>query len=368
MKQSSATPEKKSDEGLLRPRNVFLVLLVVFAAACYQQAQRKSWFLAPPLTKEKFPSRPFEVKTIPTTYYQVGNIGEVLKGWHKPKGLEDYIHLYRPDPKGPKFEFDPSILASKTQVEKFMNPCDRVESVVCKTCATLDEHKMINISDLYATPSYYYSSFAKLDNVASIAELVKIVNIPGLEAKNMVLEHAFVGNFEQDKITAFFHANSLTSSMSIQFLGSKAWLFVSPQVMRDPEFLHSFPGTGIVIPTKGPSVPYDVYYYESQPGDVLFFSENWGHTVLTKAGPNFMLNFRKMELGNFLRRPFDWLHSMYNNRRYRPQHAMGRDSTPYNALLSVWMPKVNNLCAGNTRAPWDDDMTNLLLNGPPKKQ
>eukprot|EP00981_Chlorochromonas_danica_P001442 scaffold300_cov173-Ochromonas_danica.AAC.10 len=330
----------KNKKGLFTPVNIILVMAVIFCGVVYKEHCRKSWFVADYLSKEMFPSRPFVVKEFPTTYYKQGEIGKVLQGWHKGEGLKPYLHLYRLNP-SETFQFDPSVLTTKVQVEKIMNPCDRV-----------------------AKPNYYYSSFAKMDNSNVIVKLVESLGVPGLNPKQMTVEHAFVGNFPEDKVTAFVHANALTSSMAIQYAGKKGWLFFSPDVMRNRENLDSFPGGGAIsIPTKGPDGPYEVYYLDSQPGDIIFFSENWGHAVFTKKGPNFMLTLRKMEIGNVLRRPFDWFNAVYHAIRYRPQYRLGRDTTPFNELLPVYMAKMNALCDDGKRAPWDDDMTNLLLNG-----
>eukprot|EP01039_Chlorochromonas_danica_P004053 gene4054-4432_t len=366
-KKQQDDPINKNKNGLVTPMNIILVMAVIFCGVVYKEHCRKSWFLAEYLTKEKFPSRPFVVKEFPTTYYKQGEISKVLQGWHKGEGLKPYLHLYRLNP-SETFQFDPSVLTTKVQVEKIMNPCDRVASIVCRTCTSMSEHKMVNISELFAEPNYYYSSFAKMDYSDVIPKLVETLGIPDLNPKKMNFEHAFVGNFPEDKITAFTHANAVTSSMSMQFMGKKGWLFFSPDVMRNRENLDSFPGGAVAVPSKGPDGPFEVYYLESRPGDIIFFSENWGHAVLTKKGPNFMLNFRKMEIGNMLRRPFDWFNALYLALRYRPQHRLGRDTTPFNDLLPVYMAKMNALCDDGKRAPWDDDMTNLLLNGPEKNK
>ncbi|RYG67369.1 hypothetical protein EON64_07600 [archaeon] len=68
---------------------------------------------------------------------------------------------------------------------------------------------------------------------------------------------------------------------------------------------------GISVPTKGPDGAFEVYRYVSQPGDIVFFSENWAHAVYTHAGPNFMMTFRRLEAGNILRRPLEWMQSVF---------------------------------------------------------
>eukprot|EP01039_Chlorochromonas_danica_P001376 gene1376-1497_t len=371
MKATAPEENKKapSKGGFFKASNIILILLAVFLGACYREYQRKNWFNAKPLQKEQFQSHPFTVLEVPITYYKVGEIGKVLKGWHKGKGLEPYIHMYRPDPNGPKFEFDLNKLQAKAQFEKFDENCTVLESVICKTCVFMndEDHVIMNVTEIFKKPTYYYSAFAKLDNVEAIANSLTAIGIPDVDPKKMILEHAFAGNFPKDIITAYIHGNTMTSSMSITFAGSKSWLYWDPKNYRGREYLDAFPGSGVSIPSKGPDGHHEVYYVQTFPGDILFFSENFGHAVYTHKGPNFMINFRKLELGNFLRRPFDWLHAGFNNALHRPKHRLGRDSTPYNNLMDIWFPKINNLCADGKRSGWDEDMTNLLLHGPQKK-
>jgi hypothetical protein len=53
--------------------------------------------------------------------------------------------------------------------------------------------------------------------------------------------------------------------------------------------------------------------YTSQPGDVLFFQESWGHLVYTHKGPSFMINYRHMVPNNILRQPITFVHSLLNH-------------------------------------------------------
>ena len=39
--------------------------------------------------------------------------------------------------------------------------------------------------------------------------------------------------------------------------------------------MNAFQTDGQTFPTQSPSEPYEIYLYTSQPGDVLFFDENW---------------------------------------------------------------------------------------------
>jgi hypothetical protein len=260
-----------------------------------------------------------------------------------------------------------SLLKASTQVENFMEPCDRMESVICKTCLDATEHNIMNVSDIFAKPTNYYSSFGKLDDIPSVKRLVESIAIPDLDIDKMNFEHAFIGNFAEDRVTAYLHGNSLTNSMSVQFVGSKHWLFFSPTVFKNHDMLDSHPAAGISLPSKGPDGKFDVYFVKTIPGDIIFFTENWGHTVMTKAGPNVMFNFRKLTPSNLLRRPFSWAIAALNGKRFPTQHNKGRQRTPFNELFYVYIEKLHNLCSGGTLAPWDADMVKLLKNGPEKK-
>ncbi len=74
--------------------------------------------------------------------------------------------------------------------------------------------------------------------------------------------------------------------MAVQYSGKKTWLFFTPKL-----FDKDGAASSSLYLTKAPNELYDIYVYTSQPGDVLFFAESWGHIVYTHAGPNVMVNF-----------------------------------------------------------------------------
>jgi len=352
--------------SLLKPTHVIIFMLATLLSLGYKEYRRSSWFYAPPLTKDRFPSRSFNVREIPVTYYKVGELGQHIREWHQGS-MDGYIHIYRVAPDSKPYSFDLSLLKASTQVERFMEPCNHLESIVCKTCLDATEHTIMNVSDIFAAPTNYYSSFGKLDDIPSVKRLVDSIAIPDLDISKMTLEHAFIGNFPVDRVTAYLHGNSISSSMSVQFRGSKHWLFFSPEVFKNRDMIDAHPAAGISVPSKAPDGPFDVYFVKTVPGDIIFFSENWGHTVLTKAGPNVMFNFRKVQLGNVLRRPFNWLIAATNGFRFPTQYNNGRQRTPFNELFNVYIEKLHNLCSDGTLAPWDADMLHLLKYGPEKK-
>lgn len=355
---------------------VFAATILAIGIFLGQRFQSKSWYTAPNLSYDKFLSDNYTTPPIPTTYYKVGELGKVLKSWYVPsenpnhdKSMEGYIHLFRVAPDSPPFKFDLNKVTAKTQVEFFMDPCPYPESVMCKPCLFSNDNKLkhestvVNVSDILATPNNMYSSFGKLDDLSSVRSILDAVQIPNLDLSKVNLEHAFIGNFDRDRITAFLHCASVQSSMAVQFVGSKVWLFFPPQVMKNKDMMYSYSAAGISVPTKGPDGHFWLYRYESQPGDIFFFSENWGHTVLTKQGPNFMMTFRRLEIGNVMRRPLEWLQAVYNGILNKNQALLGRQRTPFNDLLYVYLKKINALCEDNNNvlSPWDRAMVDLMM-------
>eukprot|EP01031_Cornospumella_fuschlensis_P037116 gene37116-45054_t len=349
---------------------IFVALVAAYLGLCFQ---RKSWYTVPPMSPAQFQSTNFTVRDIPTTYYRVGELGKVLNGWYNPykdpshdKSMEGYIHLFRPAPDSPPFTFDVSKVTAMTQVDFFMDTCSYPDSILCKTCAIPKgdvydiKSAVVNVSEIMARPSTMYSCFAKLDDIGSVRTLLDAVNIPNLDLTKVNIEHAFIANFDRDRLTAYIHGATVQSSMAVQFVGSKRWLFFSPRVLKDPDMLHAFAAAGISVPTKGPDGAFDVYPYESQPGDILFFSENWAHAVNTLAGPNFMMTFRRLEMGNILRRPVEWLQAVFNAVLMENKKRLGRQRTPYNELLKIYLKKLDPLCEDGTVTPFDQVMVDLI--------
>merc|ERR1719473_29827 len=103
----------------------------------------------------------------------------------------------------------------------------------------------------------------------------------------------------------------MTDSMGLQLVGSKTWLFFPPEtyvtLMKS-----TFAGSAL-FPKRAPSADEspEVWVYTSQPGDIMFFPESWGHSVYTYKGPNLLVNFRKIYPGNFFRQPVTWLSALF---------------------------------------------------------
>lgn len=216
------------------------------------------------------------------------------------------MHLYRLTP-GQSFEFDWEIMYnSSTGAKKERDSCLHPESALCAPCFDNEHHKVTVESILRpseGSSSAYYAAFAKLSEFSTIRQLFALLQLPGIDVDKMNFEHAFISNLKAGKISAPIHGNSATSSMAVQFIGKKTWLFFPPHVYRDFDMMDAFAGTGSAFPTQAPKKSYEVYAYTAQPGDVLFFGENWAHVVYTHPGPNLLMNFRHFEVGNLLRQP-----------------------------------------------------------------
>lgn len=346
---------------------VVKAILVVFCAYVARTVLQQTWFYRTIQLKDFENNAPYTILEIPTTYFSHKHLNEVLNGWYKSD--RPYLHLYRmKDPQN--FVVDLSSINSPTLARRYDPNCKYNESAVCRMCFASDADS-IQVRDILGqNASDYYASFAKLSDAVAISALFDRLEIPGIDQKKIGFEHAFISNFERDIITAPWHANVMSSSLAIQFVGSKTWLFAAPEVTLNPDYFWSSIGAGVVTPIQSPRRPYELYVYKSQPGDLLFFSEAWAHTVNTHSGPNVMINFRSLEFRNILRAPILWLHGLINSRLYpnqRPNTADSKERDFKNALYDYMQNAVSVTCGSKERdggnSVWDEEMARLLRSG-----
>lgn len=124
-------------------------------------------------------------------------------------------------------------------------------------------------------------------------EAMKIA-LNSTDADLFKIDTNFVSNFAEDVLATHVHA-ALVESHSIQLVGSKMWVFFSPD---DFETLNP-----INTPTIWCLSGSEKKYFDSvkggvpvavqEAGDYLYFPPMWGHSVITKAGTNVMLNMRQ---------------------------------------------------------------------------
>lgn len=151
-----------------------------------------------------------------------------------------------------------------------------------------------------------------------------------------------------------------------QFVGSKTWLFFSSDTYLN--LMDASPSAPILLPRRAPRSPYAVYVYNSQPGDVLFFTESWAHIVYTHDGPNVMVNYRRFNIMNIIRQPLTWLASSINNFRSPLIHSAGRvagndlqqQSVPEKEINFKAYMEMDKLCSDGELTEFDKDMMNIL--------
>ncbi len=215
------------------------------------------------------------------------------------------FHLFRLK-EGEEFKFDDNILRSSVAARKLDYDCPGMletecshESVLTANCifelnSTVGKEVMIDAHQMLTDDGKgFHVSFANLTNRDSIQKMWNLLNLPfSLDQTNF--EHAFISNLVSDQMTAAFHANPITDSMAVQLVGKKTWLFLpSDTYLRHMK--STFAGSAL-LPKRAPppgSHP-EVYVITTQPGDVLFFPESWGHAVYTYEGPNLLMNYRKV--------------------------------------------------------------------------
>jgi hypothetical protein len=128
------------------------------------------------------------------------------------------------------------------------------------------------------------------------------------------------------------------------------------------------PAAPILLPKQSPSSPYELYVYTSEPGDVLFFPESYAHIVLTHAGVNVMINYRKFHIWNMLHQPLTWIAGRVNGFRSPLIHDAGQVAG--NAMQQQYVPEkqinqdaynqMDQLCKGESLSGFDLDMLKLL--------
>lgn len=126
--------------------------------------------------------------------------------------------------------------------------------------------------------------------------------LPGVDASQFMFDHNFISNFDQDAVSTPFHAAAAATSYAVQLTGSKLWLFSEPCDFEDYNVIHM----PAAIPVNSSEKDFlqsgkPVLLVVQEPGDMLVFPPHWAHAVITKSGPTFMLNFRKLDFFRSLR-------------------------------------------------------------------
>ena len=211
----------------------FLFLAAFTIVAALYRLFTRSWLNEPPLQYNKFKNlAEFRIADIPTTYYQPGKLKDVLPQFHSPLSRSGFIHLYRVSNES-TYDVDKSLFdffVKVVPVEEYCDVSTTENSVICGgNCfitpppQTLDVHANRDILESNSPP-YYYATFAEVKNKSIPLELLRDLGAEHI-APQILLEQAFVSNFPVGYKTANLHATQIASSVAIQFIGSKTWLF-----------------------------------------------------------------------------------------------------------------------------------------------
>lgn len=248
------------------------------------------------LEEGAFGSFNYTLQPIPViNYTNTLDLNEV--GWS-----DEFIVYRRETP----LELDVS-WANSTVRARRQSELKKKSSIMCIThCSTyaygadadFQDHPIQNV---LADPGLYASFSTIGEDVQQ--RLLKESGIVMASDQKVVVEHAFVGNFKKTAITATLHAAITARSMSVQFTGSKTWMFISPEDYMGhfggwPTNAGSYPTR---MPAKDSSI--GVFLYKSEPGDVVFFPPAMAHMVVTHPGPNVMVNFRRTKLWDIFKYP-----------------------------------------------------------------
>lgn len=284
------------------------IAAALFLAYGFQVFIRRHWYFAVIKPEDFAHKQNFIEREIETVYYEPGKLGEVLPKW------VDGFKLYRVK-EGMKYEFDyRTVPDSQILAHKLPEDLDDLgpESFFCKRKFDMNRPETINMSQVYTEPGWY-ASFSRVSRQAA-SDLWDTLNLP-FEVKESEMEHGFFSNLASPTVTSPVHGAPMVNSMAIQFVGSKSWLFFPPSVYLSEEGFRATPAASVLVPQKSPNpnMKHDLYIYTSQPGDVLFFQESWGHLVYTHPGPSLMINYRNLVAQNFFRQPITYFTAIFNH-------------------------------------------------------
>lgn len=149
-------------------------------------------------------------------------------------------------------------------------------------------HEAWNAATNNSSDESFFASFVPFLDKDSTSRALN-----GGRADRIKVDTNFVSNFQSDVLATHIHSATV-NSFSVQLLGKKLWLFMSPQDMEKYEPISTPPpfllgGSEADYFSSVSAVPYVL----QEEGDLLYFPPLWGHAVITKAGPNVMLNMRE---------------------------------------------------------------------------
>lgn len=121
--------------------------------------------------------------------------------------------------------------------------------------------------------------------------------LPGVPRDRFMLDSNFISNFKEDLVSSAFHAASAVTSYSIQLVGTKMWVFSNPLQMEKYNPI-TMPAT---IPSGASEADFftenkEIPIVVEEAGDMLVFPPHWAHAVISKKGPNVMVNLREFRI------------------------------------------------------------------------
>ena len=84
--------------------------------------------------------------------------------------------------------------------------------------------------------------------------------------------------------------------------------------------------------------------------------------MYTAPGPNLMINYRNVNIGNFLRIPLTWAHQVYTMIRYSNRLKKEYTTSPAGAFNARVVEKaINTLCKGGRLTKFDESLYNWFI-------
>jgi hypothetical protein len=328
--------------------SALVALIVGYLSYGFMQLETATWV---PNPADFAKHANLTVQEVPVTYYRPGELKTILGQWD-----DSPIRVYRLE-KGYNFEFDIRDIQSSVGARR-INKCDAPVSLICAPCVR-PKDPLIDVNVSYVlSQSDLYVMFANISD-AMIDKLQGMMSLDWLTASQTEIEHVFLSNFSEPMVSAQYHAAPLVSSLAIQYVGSKSWLFVPSEDFLSSDGMSAGMTPGFLVPRKAPDRQIAVYPYTSQPGDLLFFRESWGHAVYTHEGPNFMMNYRNVRAPNIFRQPIVWFNAIRNVLWYRFGNFNGQPAGSIAAKVVERMG--DNLCGPNKISTFDSDLLNVLM-------
>mmetsp|Transcript_4788 Transcript_4788/g.7286 ORF Transcript_4788/g.7286 Transcript_4788/m.7286 type:complete len:347 (-) Transcript_4788:168-1208(-) len=335
-----------------------LLICAFFALLAYlaNEYLRRHWLFIYPHPSDFQHTAKIIERPIPTTYYDIDKLGDVLTTW------DDSFQLYRVRD-GQKFEFDYMNTIKFPVLAHRIPEKMRPQSTLCSPPFHIHEPPVEkNTTDIFSDPGWY-ASFAKM-SPKDAETMFNLLKLP-FSVSESEKEHGFISNFNKPMLTSPIHATPMVLSMAVQLIGSKSWVFVKPDDYRGDDMWSAMPVASTMRPQRVPKGEFEVWFYTSQPGDVLFFPESWGHIVYTHPGPCVLMNYRNLIPNNFLRQPITYMTALLNQLLFGRPPTQKTDKNEWPAPEMRFNQEIakridDALCSNNSLTPFDKSMLDYI--------